>query len=155
MLSKHSPQELKIEFEIYIDAAPARVWGLMASTEGMNLWLARNLVFEHKLGGRFEMKGNLPGEGPYRFTGEVTKLEPERELAFTWKSDPENGTPWNTSTLVTLRLQPQGAGTLVSLIHTGFEGLGEAASKEAYEGHIQGWTIADNLNDLKQAAEAN
>lgn len=154
MLANHSPQELKIEFEIYIDAPPAKVWSLMTSLEGMNQWLARNLVFEHKLGGRFEMKGNLPGEGPYRFTGEVMKLDPERELAFTWKSDPENGTPWNTSTLVTLLLQPQGEGTLVSLTHTGFEALGES-SKSQYEGHIQGWTIAENLNDLKKAVEAN
>lgn len=154
MLAKHSPHELKIEFEIYIDAPPAKVWSLMASVEGMNLWLARNLVFEHKLRGRFEMKGNLPGEGPYRFTGEVMKLDPERELAFTWKSDPENGTPWNASTLVTLRLLPQGDGTLVSLTHTGFEALGEAG-KSQYEGHIQGWTIAENLNDLKKAVEAS
>lgn len=154
MLAKHSPQELRIEFEIYIEAAPAKVWSLMASVEGMNQWLARNLVFEHTVGGRFEMKGNLPGEGPYRFTGEVVKLEPERELAFTWKSDPENGRPWNVSTLVTLRLQAEGTGTLVSLTHTGFEALGEAG-KSQYEGHIQGWTIAENLNDLKKAVEAS
>lgn len=154
MLVKHSPEELKIEFEVYIEATPAKVWSLMASVEGMNQWLARNLVFEHRLGGRFEMKGNLPGEGPYRFTGEVVKLEPERELAFTWKSDPENGAPWNVSTLVTLRLQPEGTGTRVSLTHTGFEALGESG-KSQYEGHIQGWTIADNLNDLKKAAEAS
>ncbi|MCW5873425.1 MAG: SRPBCC domain-containing protein [Anaerolineales bacterium] len=154
MLSKHSPEELKIEFEIFINATPTKVWSLMASVEGMQQWLARNLVFEHQLGGRFEMKGNLPGERPYRFTGEVVTLDPERELAFTWKSDPEGGTPWPVSTLVTLRLQPEGDGTRVSLTHTGFEALGEAG-KSQYEGHIQGWTIAENLNDLKKAVEVS
>lgn len=154
MLSKHSAQELKIEFEIFINAAPAKVWSLMASVEGMNQWLARSLIFEHKLGGRFEMKGNLPGEGPYRFTGEVVTLEPERELAFTWKHDPEQGTPWPVSTLVTLQLQAEGGGTRVTLTHTGFEALGDIG-KSQYEGHIQGWTIAENLNDLKKAVEAS
>lgn len=154
MLSKHSQQELKIEFEIFINASPAKVWTLMSSVDGMNQWLARNLVFEHRLGGRFEMKGNLPGEGPYRFTGEVVTLEPKRELAFTWKHDPEDGTPWPVSTLVTLRLHPEGEGTRVTLTHTGFEALGETG-KSQYEGHIQGWTIAENLTDLKKAVEAS
>ncbi len=151
MLAKHSPQELRIEFEIFIDAAPAKVWTKIASLEGMNQWLARNLVFEHKVGGRFEMKGSL-GEEPYRFTGEVVTLEPERELSFTWKSDPQDGTPWPVSTLVTLRLEPSGSGTQVTLTHTGFDALGELG-KTHYEGHIEGWTMADNLNDLKKAVE--
>lgn len=153
MLSHHSPQELKIEFEVFINASPAKVWSLMASLEGMNQWLARNLVFEHRLGGRFEMKGNLPGEGPYRFTGEVVTLEPEHALAFTWKHDPEDGTPWPVSTLVTLRLHAEGEGTRATLTHTGFEALGETG-KSQYEGHIQGWTIAENLTELKKAVEA-
>lgn len=153
MLANHSEEKLRIHFEIFIDAAPAKVWAKIASLEGMNQWLARNLVFEHKIGGRFEMKGSL-GEGSYRFTGEVVTLEPERELSFTWKSDPEGGTPWPVSTLVTLRLEPSGSGTQVTLTHTGFDALAEMG-KSHYEGHIEGWTIADNLNELKKAAEAN
>lgn len=154
MLTKHAAEELKIHFEIEINAPPEKVWAKMATLEGMNQWLARNLVFEHKVGGRFEMKGNLPGEGPYRFTGEVVTLKAEKELAFTWKSDPEGGQAWPVSTLVTLRLQSSDSGTRVTLTHTGFEALGEAA-KEAYEGHILGWTMAENLNSLKAAVEGN
>lgn len=154
MLAGHNPEELRIQFEIEILASPEKVWAQMATLEGMNQWLARNLVFEHKVGGRFEMKGNLPGEGPYRFTGEVVSLIPEKELAFTWKHDPEQGEAWPVSTLVALRLEPTAGGTRVTLTHTGFEALGEAMGKSAYEGHIQGWTMAENLSDLKAAAEA-
>ncbi|MCW5875861.1 MAG: SRPBCC domain-containing protein [Anaerolineales bacterium] len=154
MLATHNPDSLRIQFEIDIQAPPAKVWAKMATLEGMNQWLARNLVFEHQVGGRFEMKGNLPGEGPYRFTGEVVTLIPEEELAFTWKHDPEEGTAWPVATLVTLRLVAVEGGTRVTLTHSGFEALGEAAGKNAYEGHIQGWTIAENLNSLKAAVEA-
>ncbi|MCW5878767.1 MAG: SRPBCC domain-containing protein [Anaerolineales bacterium] len=154
MRSAHDPQALSIHFEIEINAPPAKVWAKMATLDGMNQWLARNLVFEHQVGGRFEMKGNLPGDGPYRFTGEVVTLIPEEELSFTWKHDPEDGTAWAVSTLVTLRLEAIEGGTRVTLTHTGFEALGEAAGKNAYQGHIQGWTIAKNLSDLKAAVEA-
>ncbi|MBX3049139.1 MAG: SRPBCC domain-containing protein [Anaerolineales bacterium] len=155
MRSAHDPQELRIHFEIEINAPPAKVWAKMATLEGMHQWLARNLVFEHQVGGRFEMKGNLPGEGPYRFTGEVVTLMPEQELAFTWKHDPEEGEAWPVSTLVTLRLTPTDRGTRVTLTHTGFEELGTALGKGAYEGHIQGWTMSENLSDLKAAVEAD
>ena len=153
MLTSHVTEELKIQFEIEVNAPPKKVWEKMASVEAMNEWFAKNLIFEHKVGGRFQMEGDLPGDGPYKFTGEVVKVVPEKELAFTWKSDLAEEGAWPESTLVRMLLVPTETGTRVTLIHTGFEALGEAIAKTAYEGHIQGWTMSATLMALKESIE--
>jgi hypothetical protein len=48
---------------------------------------------------------------------------------------------------------PTATGTKVSLSHTGFEALGAALGKSAYEGHITGWTMSETLTELKAAVE--
>jgi len=155
MLATHQAEKLEIHFEIEIDATPAKVWAQMSTVEGMNQWLSRNLVFEHRVGGRFLMQGEVPGEGPYRFRGEVVKLVPEKELAFTWTSEIGEDGEWPVATLVTFKLEPTAAGTHVTLTHTGFDALGAALGKSAYEGHIVGWVQSEVLAELKQAVEAS
>lgn len=154
MISTHAVEKLQIQFAIEIAAPPDQVWAKMATLEGMNQWLARNLVFEHKVGGQFRMEGES-AEGPYRFSGHVTKVEPEKELAFTWKSELGEAGEWPVDTLVTLSLEASETGTRVTLLHTGFEALGEALSKSSYEGHIEGWTQANTLGSLKEAVEGS
>lgn len=153
MLTHHVEDQLRIEFQIEINAPPAKVWGKLATIEGMNQWFARNLVFEHKVGGRFEMKGELPGDGPYRFTGEVIKIDPERELTFTWRDSLNPDNAWQVDTFVSFRLEPTANGTRVTMTHTGFEALGERG-KVDYQGHVEGWTLSDTLTGLKEAVEA-
>jgi uncharacterized protein YndB with AHSA1/START domain len=154
MLANHVAEKLQIHFEIEINAPPAKVWSKLATLDGLKEWFGRNLIFEHKVGGRFQMEGELPGEGPYKFTGLVTSLVPESELAFTWRSEVGEKEPWPAYTLVTFRLFPTAAGTRVTLDHTGFEALGEALAKSGFEGHVQGWTMSQTLEELKQVVEA-
>ncbi|MDA1330310.1 MAG: SRPBCC domain-containing protein [Chloroflexi bacterium] len=152
MLAIHETEELKIQFEIEIAAAPAKVWAKLATLEGMNEWFARTLIFEHRVGGAFQMEGEVPEEGPYRFSGKVVKIVPEEELTFTWTS--ELGDKWPTHTLVSFRLEPSGGGTRVTLTHSGFKTLGAELANEEYEGHIEGWAQAKTLESLKEAVEA-
>lgn len=154
MIPAHTAEKLQIHFAIEIAAPPDKVWAKMATVEGMNQWLARNLVFEHEVGGQFRMEGEAPQEGPYRFTGQVVKIEPEKELAFTWKSEVGEAGDWPVDTLVIFSLEPSESGTRVTLTHSGFDALGEALGKSAFEGHIEGWTQADTLGSLKEVAEA-
>ena len=155
MLATHQAENLKIQFEIEIDAPPAKVWAQMSSQDAMNAWLARNLVFEHEVGGRFQMEGEMPGEGPYKFTGEVVKIVAEKELAFTWKSELGEDGDWTEHTLVRFELEPTETGTRVTLTHSGFEVLGAERGKTQFEGHIQGWSTAQTLDSLKAAVEGS
>jgi uncharacterized protein YndB with AHSA1/START domain len=154
MLANHIPEKLQIHFEIEINAPPAKVWSKLATLDGLKEWFGRNLIFEHKVGGRFQLEGELPGEGPYKFTGQITSILPEKELAFTWKSELGEKEPWPAFTLVTFRLFPAAAGTRVTLDHTGFEALGAELAKNGFESHVQGWTMSQPLQDLKQVVEA-
>jgi uncharacterized protein YndB with AHSA1/START domain len=151
MLPNHKPEEFIVHFEIEINAPPCKVWAQMSSVEGMNKWLARTLVFEHKIGGQFSMQGRTP-QGKFSFAGEVVRLDPEKEIAFTWT---DNVDPWpaTANTLVSIKLHPIPTGTRVSLTHSGFESLAEYA-KLQYEGHIVGWEAAETLLELKNAVEA-
>ena len=155
MLATHQAEQLKIQFEIEIDAPPAKVWEKMSSQDAMNAWLARNLVFEHEVGGRFQMEGEMPGEGPYQCTGEVVKSVAEKEVAFGCKSELGEDGEWTEHTLVRFELEPTESGTRVTLTHSGFEVLGVALGKSAYEGHIQGWSAAQTLDGLKAAVEGS
>lgn len=154
MIPEHNTDKLQIQFTIEIEAPPEKVWAKMATVEAMNQWLARNLVFEHEVGGSFQMEGETPQEGPYRFSGQVVKVDPARELTFTWKSEIGEANEWPVDTLVSFQLQAIDTGTRVTLLHTGFEALGAALGKSSFEGHVEGWTQANTLNSLKEAAEA-
>ncbi len=153
MLAQHTSEKLEIHFEIEINASPEKVWGTLASKEGMDEWFSKKLVFEFREGGRFQMEVSIPEEGDYTFFGEVVKVDPPKELAFTWIEQEKGKDPWPVSTLVTFKLRPTATGTLVTLTHTGFEALGGELARTEYEGHIVGWERSDTLADLKHAVE--
>lgn len=154
MLASHIADELKVHFEIEIKATLEEVWTKLASLEGMNEWFSKKLVFEFQEGGRFQMEVSIPEDGDFTFYGEVVKINPPHELAFTWTEHEKGKTPWPIATLVSFKLRPKGDNTVVSLTHTGFEKLeGELAHTE-YEGHIVGWERAETLKELKAAVEA-
>lgn len=150
MLATHVEKELKVQFEIEINASPEKVWAKLASKEGMAEWFSKSLTFEFKEGGAFRMDVTLDGE--YTFFGEVVKIDPPHELAFTWTQQEKGGEPWPVSTLVSFKLKQSANGTHVTLTHTGFEALGKAA-KDEYQGHIVGWEQSAALVDLKAEVE--
>lgn len=154
MIPSHIAEKLQIHFEIEIQAPPEKVWAKLASQAGMNEWFSKRLTFEPRLGGTFRMEVRDPQEGEFVFFGEVVKVEPHRELAFTWTEHEKDKQPWPVSTLVSFKLKPTAGGTLVSLTHSGFEALEAALAKREYEGHILGWERSDVLQDLKSAVES-
>ena len=153
MLASHLASELKIVFEIEIEAPPEKVWAKLASLEGMNEWFSKKLTFEFQVGGRFKMDVSIPGDGDFTFFGEVVTIDPPRELAFTWIEQEKGKNPWPVATLVSFKLQPSQRGTLVTLIHSGFDKLESELAHSEYEGHIEGWTRANTLSELKTAVE--
>ncbi|MEX1071943.1 MAG: SRPBCC domain-containing protein [Anaerolineales bacterium] len=155
MLATHIAEKLQIQFEIEINAPPEKVWTKLASIEGMNEWLSKRLVFEFRQGGEFRMEVSIPGDGDFTFFGEVVKIEPLKELAFTWIEQEKGKDPWPVSTLVSFKLKPSTNGTLVSMTHTGFEALEGELARSEYEGHIVGWERAETLKELKTAVEAS
>lgn len=155
MLAKHRTKEMQVRFEVDIQASAEEVWAKLASREGMSQWFSERLIFEFVEGGEFRMEVSVPEEGDFTFFGEVQKIDPLRELAFTWTEHEKGKEPWPVSTLVSFKLQPIDEGTRVTLTHSGFEKLDAAIAQKEFEGHIEGWERSQTLSGLKEVVEAS
>ena len=140
---------MTVRQETYIEASPERVWQVMASAEGIKQWLGPS-QYEARAGAKisFDVKHN--GQQFLMF-GEVVTFDPPRELAFTWTEQEVGAASWPSPTLVTLTLTPEGSGTRVKLVHSGFEKLPDATTQ--YEGYVQGWAVRPVLEGLKSLVE--
>lgn len=94
---------------------PERVWRALTEREAISRWLMEN-DFEPRVGHRFRFR-TKPAPG---FDGvvhcEVLACDRPRRLAYSWRGGP-------IDTLVTFTLEPDGTGTRLTLVHSGFGGL--------------------------------
>lgn len=92
---------------------------------------AETCVFEGRVDGRIY---EISRDGTRHPWGTVTVWQPPRRVAFTWHP----GRPVDTRQEVEVRFSPEGTGTRVELTHTGWERLGEDASRSR-EIYDSGW----------------
>lgn len=154
------PSALYVRRSIHVPASPARVWQELTSFERMNAWWGRVIgepeagtskgmwlrVYEPRVGGRIEMEVPFDGEIA-RFGGTVLAFDAERELRFSNDWIPPRGDALPTT--VTLRLTPALGGTLVELLHGGFEAAGDDAGA-VHEGYETGWGMTQ-LSALRES----
>lgn len=146
---------LVVRRSILIKAAPERVWQEFESLERMRRWFGTGhtlVVYEPRVGATVETDagGASPehsGEA-LRFVGRVVVYDPPRELTF---EQDWIGHGWAQPPLVTIRLTPALGGTLVELMHHGFERLGTDPAEE-HRGFEGGWTIRQ-LEALREIVE--
>ncbi len=136
-----------VRLQRLIRASPERVWEQISSEAGLKAWLGPK-TYEPKAGGRilFDVQH---GETRWVMWGTVQRFEPGQELSFTWQEF-NTGTlqAWPAATLVSVQLEQQEGGTLVTLEHSGFEALPNA--DEEFKGYSEGWA---SLNDLEELAK--
>jgi uncharacterized protein YndB with AHSA1/START domain len=154
---------LVVRRSILIKAAPGRVWREFESFERMDGWWGaiigppeggkpngqKLVAYEPREGGRIEMEVSIDGE-PARYGGTIVVFDPPRELTFEDDWIPNQG--WLKPTYITIRLAAQLGGTLVELMHHGFERTGAAAADD-HAGYEGGWGMTQ-LNALRGIVEA-
>ena len=138
---------------VHIDAMPMPVWHEFQDVRRLGEWFGRGHsldVFEPHVGGRIELSVEIDGvmEG---FGGQVLVFDEGRELSF--ENNWFGQRAWPVPTAITLRLTACYDGTLVELIHHGFERLGATGAQEclAYEA---GWDTR-HLAALKHIVEGD
>jgi uncharacterized protein YndB with AHSA1/START domain len=106
---------------VVVDASPERVYRALTSAEITDWWV-RPGVFDTRQwkgdvrpGGRWRASG-VGGGKPYVLEGEFLEVDAPRLLVHTWHP---GGAPV-AQTTVTYRVEPLGAGTRVTLRHSGF-----------------------------------
>ncbi|MEV4430413.1 SRPBCC family protein [Streptomyces sp. NPDC049602] len=130
--------EDRIEREILIDAPLERVWTLVAQP---GFWVAD----EASLAGTVAREGeSMVARNPEYgdFPVRVEKVEPPAYLAYRWASAfPGEGLTDGNSTLVEFTLAPEGSGTRLKVVESGFAALAgpEELRAKAVRDNSGGW----------------
>jgi uncharacterized protein YndB with AHSA1/START domain len=147
---------LVVRRSIQIAATPERVWREFESFERFAAWWTtrqpdrRETVraYDLRIGGRIEMPCEWDG-GSCVFAVNVVRIDRARELTFELSIE---GIDWPAPTYVTIRLTPNAYGTLVEILHYGFEMIGDGAL-EQFHNFEGGWDLRE-LRGLKAIVEA-
>jgi len=98
--------------------SPAQVWQALTDPQAIGAWLMQTDM-ELAVGTRFQLRAEpQPGWRGY-VDCEILEIEPERKLRYSWQGD-EKVKPMQ----VEWTLVPLGSGTRLTLVHSGFEGVG-------------------------------
>ena len=111
-----------VRLERLLPGPVERVWAYITESDKRAQWLAAG-KFDLRVGGQVQLdfdNSSLPNDsdtpekyrnlGKHQFTGVITRLEPMRLLAHTWKWD-------NSDTEVTYELAPRGKDVLLTIVH--------------------------------------
>ena len=131
----------RIERTLQVAHPPDKVWAALTTPEGLRSWFGNEATIDLRPGGSARMSWT---DG---FTVEmrVERVEEPRVFGYTWqiyglpKDDPRR-------TYVEFTLEPEGAGTRLTVVETGFAQLPADAYSTAYEGNTKGW--ASELAEL-------
>lgn len=141
-----------IERDVWIEAPIERVWFLVSESGPLGRWFAdAGATIDLRPGGALELRWSHGAV----VRGRVEAVVPPRRLAFSWApfrapggSEPRPG----NSTHVEISLTPEGAGTRVTVLERGFDGL-DATSAERIAnraGNVEGWEL--ELRELADLA---
>jgi len=145
--------EDRIEREITIAAPVERVWAVLTEPEHVGKWFGQGTPARIDLrpGGVMRLDHAQYGKFPTR----IEKVDPPHYFAYRWASAyPGQQATEDNSTLVEFTLTPDGDGTRLYLVESGFATLvipEETRATASYESHSGGWT--DVLAHVREHAE--
>lgn len=113
--------------EIWIDAAPDKVFPYLVQPELLTTWIGEESWNDPRPGGLFRLK--FPQS---IVRGEFVDVDPPRRVVYTWGREEGDSMPVG-STTVAFDLEAENGGTRVRLRHTGLPSAHEV------EQHTEGW----------------
>jgi uncharacterized protein YndB with AHSA1/START domain len=134
-----------IEREILIEAPPTVVWAIVTEAHHLAAWFSDEAQIDLRSGGRILLSWR--GHGTYE--GRVETVHPPRVFAFRWQTREGEFSDAN-STLVTMTLEPEEAGTRLRVVESGFAKLPwpEDSRARYADKNAQGWH--SELDELRQ-----
>ena len=138
----HVPFPAEEAFHLYTDGI-ATWWPLR--THSVAKEDAATCVFEARVGGRIYERTS---GGEELLWGTVVECEPPSRIVYAWHP----GRSESTSQQVEMRFDPDGEGTRVEIVHTGWDRYGDDRD-EAFADYETGWEYV--LRKLAEHAAAN
>lgn len=111
-----------ITFVRHLPSPPDRVWVALTTADGITSWLAPTATIDARVGGEI----SLTFDEENHVVGTISEFEPPRRLRHSWVIDGE------FESVVSYELEPEGGGTLLTLVHTGLP-------DEMCGGYTPGW----------------
>lgn len=145
--------EDRIEREISIAAPVDRVWAALTEPEHVRRWFSPGSApsIDLREGGIMRLDHGEYGVFPTK----IVKLDPPHYLAYRWASAyPGVVADEQNSTLVEFTLAPDGDGTRLRLVESGFAALAipeDMLGNASHESHSGGWTA--KVAELRDYAE--
>ena len=130
------------------------VWRAVSDHRQFGAWFKVALDQPFVAGERSTGKMTYPGVEGLPWLAWVTAVDEPHHLAFEWTpgqdvpDDPEAA----PRTLVEFRLQPEGDGTRLQIVESGFDALPEPLRTSALRSNTQGWDI--QTENVRKYAEA-
>jgi uncharacterized protein YndB with AHSA1/START domain len=124
----------RIERTISVPQPPEKVWAAITTAEGLGTWFGQKATVDLRVGGLAQ----LTWDGGYAHELRIERLEPPRVFGWTWaisglpEDDPRR-------TYVEFTLEPDAAGTRLTVVETGFAQLPSDLHTGAYGGNAEGW----------------
>jgi uncharacterized protein YndB with AHSA1/START domain len=135
-----------VEREVYVEARPEVVWTAVTQPETFARWYAfGGAEIDLRPGGRLVMRWDEHGE----YLGFVEKVEPGRRFAYRYAVEPDVEPAPGNANLVEFTLTPEGEGTRLLVVESGFDRL---TTEQDPEQSTQAWTNA--LTTLTELAPA-
>lgn len=126
--------ELSLVKTVFLRAPRAHVWRFLTEADKLALWFHEGEADLAK-GAAYALLTNSYGkEGDKLITGRVLEMDPPKRLVQTFTHQWLNG----VETLCEWKLEEFGAGTILTLTHSGWEKVGEGAFISAAS-HDAGW----------------
>jgi uncharacterized protein YndB with AHSA1/START domain len=137
----------RIERTVQVAHSPARVWAALTTAEGLGTWFGNDAAIDLRPGGSARLSWT---DGP-SLELRVVRVEEPRVFGFTWQifglpaGDPRR-------TYVEFTIEPDGPGTRLTVVESGFAQLPDGEHSPAFEANTKGW--ASELGELVSYLDA-
>jgi uncharacterized protein YndB with AHSA1/START domain len=131
----------RIERVVEIAHPPSTVWTALTTAEGLGSWFGDEATIDLRPGGTARMSWVDGSTAEMR----IERVEEPRVFGYTWHvyglpdDDPRR-------TYVEFTLEPDGAGTRLTVVESGFAQLSDDAHDKSFGGNVNGW--AKELGEL-------
>jgi uncharacterized protein YndB with AHSA1/START domain len=142
-----------IEKTTFIRAPIDRVWRAISDHREFGSWFKVDLDQPFVAGERSTGTMTYPGYEGYPWLAWVKTVDAPNLLALEWTpgSDMPDDPETAPRTLVEFRLQPEGEGTRLQIVESGFDALPEPLRANALRSNTEGWTI--QIDNVRRHAE--
>ena len=141
----------KIEQNISLSAPIDRVWRAVSDHREFGTWFKVMLDQPFVAGQRSTGHMTNKGYEHVRWNASVDAVEPPHRLAFRWHPyaiEPGRDYSNEPTTLVEFMLEPDGDGTRLRVVESGFDALPDSRRDEAFRMNSNGWVKqVENIRD--------